>query len=53
MDKLKILYFDEDFWLYYNRLKHSHFKCPSTPEEALKPANKNRKSKSFVRVKVL
>ena len=36
MDKLKILHFDEGFWLYYHRLERSHFKWPSTPEEALK-----------------
>jgi len=35
MDKLKILHFDEGFWLYYHRLERSHFKWPSTPEEAL------------------
>ena len=36
MDKLKILHFDEGFWLYYHRLERSHFKWPSTPEESLK-----------------
>ena len=36
MNKLKILHFDEGFWLYYYRLEHSHFKWPQNPEEALK-----------------
>ena len=36
MNKLKILHFDEGFWLYYYRLEHSHFKWPMTKEEALK-----------------
>ena len=36
MDKLKILHFDEGFWLYYHLLERSHFKWPSTAEEALK-----------------
>lgn len=36
MDKLKILHFDEGFWLYYYRLEKSRFKWPMTKEEALK-----------------
>lgn len=36
MDKLKILHFDEGFWLYYYRLEKSRFKWPLTKEEALK-----------------
>lgn len=36
MNKLKILHFDEGFWLYYYRLEQSNFKWPMTKEEALK-----------------
>ena len=36
MDKLKILHFDEGFWLYYYRLEANRFKWPTTTEEALK-----------------
>lgn len=36
MDKLKILHFDEGFWLYYYRLEANRFKWPSNPQEALK-----------------
>lgn len=36
MNKLKILHFDEGFWLYYYRLEKSRFKWPQTKEEALK-----------------
>lgn len=36
MDKLKILHFDEGFWLYYHRLEANCFKWPATTEEALK-----------------
>jgi transposase len=36
MDKLKILHFDEGFWLYYHRLEANRFKWPVTTEEALK-----------------
>ena len=36
MNKLKILHFDEGFWLYYYRLEKSRFKWPITKEEALK-----------------
>ncbi len=36
MDKLKILHFDEGFWLYYHRLEANRFKCPATADDALK-----------------
>lgn len=36
MNKLKILHFDEGFWLYYHRLENNRFKWPMTQEEALK-----------------
>lgn len=36
MNKLKIIHFDEGFWLYYYRLEKSRFKWPMTKEEALK-----------------
>lgn len=36
MNKLKILHFDEGFWLYYYRLEKGRFKWPMTKEEALK-----------------
>lgn len=36
MDKLKILHFDEGFWLYYHRLEANRFKWPTTTEEAIK-----------------
>jgi transposase len=36
MNKLKILHFDEGFWLYYYRLEKSRFKWPMTKEEAIK-----------------
>lgn len=36
MNKLKILHFDNGFWLYYYRLDESKFKWPMTKEEALK-----------------
>ena len=36
MNKLKILHFDEGFWLYYHRLERSKFKWPMSKEEALK-----------------
>lgn len=36
MNKLKILHFDEGFWLYYYRLENSCFKWPMTKKEALK-----------------
>lgn len=36
MNKLKILHFDDGFWLYYHRLSESRFKWPMTTDEALK-----------------
>ncbi|GAA0479319.1 IS66 family insertion sequence element accessory protein TnpB [Alkalibacterium sp. m-11] len=36
MDKIKILHFDEGFWLYYHRLERNKFKWPMSKEEALK-----------------
>lgn len=36
MNKLKILHFDEGFWLYYFRLEENRFKWPLTKEDALK-----------------
>jgi len=36
MNKLKILHFDEGFWLYYYRLEKNRFKWPMTKEESLK-----------------
>lgn len=36
MDKLKILHFDEGFWLHYHRLESNCFKWPTNTEEALK-----------------
>ncbi|MCT4543150.1 MAG: IS66 family insertion sequence element accessory protein TnpB [Vallitalea sp.] len=36
MDKLKILHFDEGFWLYYHRLEANRFKWPATADDALK-----------------
>ena len=36
MNKLKILHFDEGFWLYYYRLEKSKFQWPMTKEEAIK-----------------
>lgn len=36
MNKLKILHFDEGFWLYYYRLERGHLKWPQNLEEALK-----------------
>lgn len=35
-NKLKILHFDEGFWLYYYRLEDNCFKWPMTKDEALK-----------------
>lgn len=35
MNKLKILHFDEGFWLYYHRLERSKFRWPMSAEEAL------------------
>lgn len=36
MNKLKILHFDEGFWLYYYRLERDRFKWPSSHEEAMR-----------------
>lgn len=35
MNKLKILHFDEGFWLYYYRLERGKFKWPTSQEDAL------------------
>ncbi len=35
-DKLKILHYDNGFWLYYYRLETGSFKWSMTPEEAIK-----------------
>lgn len=35
MNKLKILHFDEGFWLYYYRLEKGCFKWPMTKSQAL------------------
>ncbi len=40
MNRMKILHFDEGFWLYYFRLENNRLKWPMTKEEALK-INKN------------
>lgn len=40
MNRLKILHFDEGFWLYYFRLENNRLKWPTTKEDALK-INKN------------
>lgn len=36
MNRLKILHFDEGFWLYYYRLENSRLKWPITKEDAMK-----------------
>lgn len=36
MNRIKILHFDEGFWLYYYRLENNRLKWPMTKEEALK-----------------
>ena len=36
MNRIKILHFDEGFWLYYYRIEHGRLKWPMTQEEALK-----------------
>lgn len=36
MNKLKMLHFDNGFWLYYYRLEKNRFKWPMTKQEALK-----------------
>lgn len=35
MNRLKILHFDEGFWLYYHRIEHGRLKWPLTKSEAL------------------
>ncbi|WP_160680933.1 IS66 family insertion sequence element accessory protein TnpB [Clostridium sp. C8-1-8] len=36
MNRLKILHFDEGFWLYYYRLENNRFKWPMSKEDATK-----------------
>lgn len=36
MNRLKVLHFDEGFWLYYYRLEHGKFKWTQNKQEALK-----------------
>lgn len=36
MNRIKILHFDEGFWLYYHRIEHGRLKWPQTVDEALK-----------------
>lgn len=36
MNRLKVLHFDEGFWLYYYRLNKGRFKWPQNKDEALK-----------------
>lgn len=36
MNRLKVLHFDEGFWLYYYRLDKGRFKWPKNKAEALK-----------------
>jgi transposase len=36
MNKIKVLHFDDGFWLYYHRLSENKFRWPITKEEALK-----------------
>lgn len=40
MNRIKILHFDERFWLYYYRLENGRLKWPKTQEEALKTNKK-------------
>ena len=40
MNRIKILHFDEGFWLYYYRLENGRLKWPKTREEALKTDKK-------------
>ena len=35
-NRIKILHFDEGFWLYYHRIEHNKLKWPITKEEAVK-----------------
>ena len=46
MNRIKILHFDEGFWLYYYRLENSKLKWPMTKDEALK-INKGLRVDSF------
>ncbi len=41
MNRIKILHFNEGFWLYYYRLENSKLKWPMTKKEALKINKKN------------
>ena len=36
MNRLKVLHFDEGFWLYYYRLDSDKFKWPQNKDEAIK-----------------
>ena len=36
MNRVKLLHFDEGFWLYYYRLENNRLKWPMTKEEAMK-----------------
>ena len=36
MNRIKILHFDEGFWLYYYRLENNRLKWPMTKDEAIK-----------------
>lgn len=36
MNRLKVLHFDEGFWLYYYRLDKGRFKWPQNKDESLK-----------------
>lgn len=40
MNRIKILHFDEGFWIYYFRLENNKFKWPKNEKEAIK-VNKN------------
>lgn len=35
-NRLKILHFDEGFWLYYHRIEHNKLRWSQTKEEAIK-----------------
>ncbi len=36
MNRIKILHFDEGFWIYYFRLENNKFKWPKDEDEAIK-----------------
>ena len=36
MNRLKVLHFDEGFWLYYSRLDNGKLKWPQNKDEAIK-----------------